>query len=261
MTDRVLITGAAGRIGSLLMRELPAFGYQVRGVDRTAADGVIEADITDLAAMTKAAEGCTSVVHLAGTPNANPGWSAVNDLNIHGTRTVLEAARLAGAEQVIYASSIHTVGALPFDTPFAPDLPSIPSGIYGVSKIAGEALCQVYAAKAALQTTSIRICSFRPEPGNIRELRTWISYSDTVHLVERCLHERTPGYRMVWGLSNNTRAQVDDPTARDIGYTPQHDAEAYTLANGGTIDGSLPEEWSLMGGPVADATAPDFSDG
>jgi len=132
-TSAVLVTGASGRIGSLLMRGLANLGWTMKGCDVVAGPNVMAADITDLAAVSMAARGCRSIIHLAGTPNAKPGWETINRLNIHGTRTVLEAARREGVTQVIYASSIHTVGALPSGTPLGPDLPSAPSGIYGAS--------------------------------------------------------------------------------------------------------------------------------
>lgn len=260
MNKRVLITGAAGRIGGLLLERLPALGWDVSGCDRLPANGVTSADICNAVDMRGAMRGCDSVIHLAGTPNANPGWDTVNRLNIHGTRTVLEAARNEGLAQVIYASSIHTIGGLPADTPFAPDLPAVPSGIYGLSKTASEGLLQVYAAKTELRCISLRICSFRPEPSNRRELRTWLGYDDTVHLADRCLADETPGYQMIWGVSANERLRKVDPTAERIGYRPTQNAEDFSIARGGHIDGDAPEEWGFMGGPVADDRVSDFRD-
>lgn len=256
MTGNVLITGASGRIGSLLMRSLPVHGWSVRGCDVNAAPDVVTADITSLADMMRAAEGCGAIIHLAGTPNAKPGWAAVTHLNIHGTRTVLEAARRCGVAQVIFASSIHAVGALAADSPLGPDLPPAPSGIYGVSKLAGEALLRLYAAKFGLSCTAVRICSFRPEPQDARELKTWLGHADTVHLFDRCLNARTSGYRMVWGVSANSRLSIHDPVADEIDYRPTQNAEDHV----GRLPNPNDTLWRGLGGPVFDDAEVDWLD-
>ncbi|MEM7566757.1 MAG: NAD(P)-dependent oxidoreductase, partial [Pseudomonadota bacterium] len=111
---KVLITGAAGRIGGLLAERLPDLGWDVTGCDITSdwAHG----DITDLAGMETLCAGQQVVMHLAGAPNAKRGWRHVSRLNIEGTRCVLEASLRAGVRRVVYASSIHVVGGLPWGT-------------------------------------------------------------------------------------------------------------------------------------------------
>jgi len=261
MNATVLITGANGRIGSLLMCGLADLGWSTQGCDVAAGTNVVAADITDLAALSLAARGCRSIIHLAATPNAKPGWETVNRLNIHGTRTVLEAARREGVAQVIFASSIHTVGALPAHTSLGPDLPPAPSGIYGASKLAGEALMQVYALKGQLSCISVRLCSFRPAPEDARELKTWLGHQDAIHLFDRCLHEPALGYQMIWGVSNNTRLSIYDPIADLIGYRPSQDAEGFlpSLAHQDRLNATS-RPWTMLGGPVAEDPDVDFGD-
>ncbi|MEM7047033.1 MAG: NAD(P)-dependent oxidoreductase [Pseudomonadota bacterium] len=271
----VLITGATGRIGRLLMARLPELGWKVHGVDvsphektehKTAPPQktLTLADVGEMATVrqiiTASKPKIDTVIHLAATPNAKPGWSRLSALNIQATRAVLEAARQAGVAQMIYASSIHTIGGLAWGTPLGPHLPPVPSGTYGVTKLACEGLLRVYAVKAGMRTIAVRLCSFRPRPHNGRELVTWLGYEDTVHLFDRCLRDHTDGYQMVWGVSNNTRLTLEDPTARRIGYRPQQNAEAFTTAQGGDIDADRDAPWSLMGGPVAEDRKTDFSD-
>lgn len=167
---KVLVTGAAGRVGGLLADRLPAPGWDGTGCDVIGA-GVERADICDPFAMAALCAGQEVVMHLAGAPNATKGWDHVARLNIDGTRTVLDAAARAGVRRVVHASSIHVVGALPWGTPFGPDLQPAPSGLNGVTKIAAEALCDAYALRG-LPTTKVRICSFRPAPRDTRELTT-----------------------------------------------------------------------------------------
>lgn len=221
MTPIVAITGAAGRIGRLLCQRLSNLGHPVRALDIVDDPGDLpeyrRADIRDLSRMEEVLTGARAVIHLAATPNAAPGWAKVMELNIAGTRNVLEAARRQGVRRVVFASSIHTVGALPADTPLTPDLAPRPSGIYGASKIAGEALCDVYAAKGGLRCFSARVCSFRPEPQDARELTTWLGREDCIHLFDRCVMADLAGHHWLWGVSANTRLAIDDPVARDIG--------------------------------------------
>jgi len=255
MAGKVLITGASGRIGRVLMQGLAASGWSVSGCDLIGGENVVPADITDLESMRAVMRNCAAVIHLAGAPNARGGWDKVWRSNVEGTRTVLEAARMEDCGQIIYASSIHTIGGLPAATPFGPDLPTHPSGIYGVTKVAAEGLLQVYADKAGLRAISVRICSFRPRPDDARSRRTWLGHEDAVHLFDRCLHDRTEGYQMIWGLSANSRAIVTDPTARRIGYEPAQNAENHLDDVSGDPE---TEPWPLMGGPVAADQTTDF---
>ena len=245
----VLVTGASGRIGSLLLARLPALGWDVRGCDVREGPSVERADITSLSDMERVCAGVDVVMHLAGAPNANGGWAHVSRLNIEGTRTVLEAARRCGARRVVHASSIHTIGALPAGTPFTPDMPSAPSGLYGATKLAAEALLAVYAL-GGLATTAVRICSFRPAPTDARELTTWLGQDDCVHLFDRCGRDEAPSLRTVWGVSANAAAWVVDPVAEAIGYRPRQSAERASAD-----PASLPDQgWTTLGGPVTDAT-------
>ncbi|MFN3169539.1 MAG: NAD-dependent epimerase/dehydratase family protein [Hyphomicrobiales bacterium] len=241
----ILITGAAGRIGRLLMERLPEEGWTTRGCDISAGCDIVAADITDLKSMVAVCAGAQTVIHLAATPNAKPGWRTVNRLNIDGTKTVLEAARQAGVQRFLFASSIHTVGGYPADTPLGPDMHPNPSGLYGISKIAGEALLRLYAAQTDMACVAIRICSFRPKPENRRELKTWLSYDDCVRLFSSCLSTPMEGYQMIWGVSANTGLFIDDPTARACGYHPRDDAYAYAQS---VVQSGA--DWPFIGGPV-----------
>src|ERR1700754_1639768 len=145
---RVLITGGAGRIGSLLTERL-AGDYAVRSFDiapQEPTDGVetIRGLISDLDAVTEACAGVDAVIHLAAIPGESV-WEDLVRVNLDGTRTVLEAARLAGVPKVILASSIHAAG---FRSRTAPPLPASsaprPDTYYGWTKAAVESLGSLY---------------------------------------------------------------------------------------------------------------------
>ena len=116
----ILITGAAGRIGTMLRTRLAAPGRILRLLDiipsadpSGSGEGVtVTASVTDLAAMTAASTGADAVIHLGGMPGEAP-WERILDVNIHGTYTVFEAARRAGVPRVVFASSNHAVGFTP----------------------------------------------------------------------------------------------------------------------------------------------------
>src|SRR5579862_8434427 len=146
----IVITGAAGRIGTMLRPRLAAPGRVLRLLDVVpvtvgavtvgADEESMTASVTDLDAMTSACAGADAVIHLGGIPSEAP-WDRVLDVNINGTYTVLEAARRAGVRRVIVASSNHAVGFTTLDELPIPDYAfPAPDTFYGVSKVAGEAL-------------------------------------------------------------------------------------------------------------------------
>src|SRR6266436_2029594 len=113
----IVITGAAGRIGSMLRPRLAAPGRVLRLVDVVPVtagpdEEALVASITDMDAMTTAFQGAEAVIHLGGIPSEAP-WERLLDVNINGTYTVFEAARRAGVSRVVFASSNHAVGFAP----------------------------------------------------------------------------------------------------------------------------------------------------
>jgi hypothetical protein len=196
----------------------------------TAAAGeeAIRASVTDIDAMTAACQGADAVIHLAGIPGEAP-WNEIRDVNIEGTYTAFEAARRAGVGRVVFASSNHAVGFSPRAEFPVPDYAfPAPDTYYGVSKVAGEALAALYHYRHGLDAICIRIltCTERPRTG--RALSTWLSPDDAGRLFEACLSAPRPGFRVIFGVSANTRGGwVSLAEARALGYEPRDDAEAY----------------------------------
>ena len=238
MSGRVLLTGAAGRIGTWLRGGLPERGWSVRCVDvvpvpdERPGEEHLVADVTDLAATVDATHGVSAVVHMAGIAGEST-WPAISHANIEGTYCVLEAARRSGVPRVVLASSNHATG----DTPRPDggllrevDAPPRPDTYYGVAKVTMEALGSLYADRYGLDVVCLRIGSAFAEPTTTRQLSTWLSPADTVSLVDAALTAPSPGFSVVWGVSANTRRWWDLTAARALGYEPADDAEVYAEA-------------------------------
>jgi uronate dehydrogenase len=241
----ILITGAAGSIGSMLRPRLRKPERLLRLLDLTPLEAgpgeeAVRTSITDLDALTAACAGADAIIHLAGIPDEAP-WDRIAESNIQGTYCVFEAARRAGVGRVVYASSNHAVGFSPTASfPVADYAIPVPDTYYGVSKAAGEALAALYHYRYGLDAICLRILSCAQRPAGVRELSTWLSPDDTGRLFEACLTTPKPGYRVAYGVSANTRGGwVSLAEARALGYEPLDDAETYAaeiLARDGEPD-------------------------
>ncbi|MDT0300895.1 NAD-dependent epimerase/dehydratase family protein [Streptomonospora wellingtoniae] len=232
MTERILITGAAGGLGSLMRPRLARSGRELRLLDvATPTDPapheeVVTASVTDAAAVAEAMRGVSAVIHLGGHSLEGP-WEDILDVNIHGSYVVLEQARLAGVPRVVLASSNHAVGF----HPRVPEVPDYafprPDTFYGVSKVALEALGSLYHDSFGMDVIAVRVGSCFEKPKDTRMLDHWMSPDDGGRLFEACLSAPSPGFRVVWGVSDNTRRWTSLDAARALGYEPQDDSEVY----------------------------------
>ncbi|MGI9001678.1 MAG: NAD-dependent epimerase/dehydratase family protein [Pseudonocardia sp.] len=256
-TDQtVLVTGAAGRVGSFLRSRLQRSGRKLRLLDTEPLqplaenEEVVVASITDMTSMQSACSGVDSVIHLAGEAS-EADWSRILELNIHGTYTVLEAARREGVQRLIYASSNHAVGFFPREkAPAADYLFPQPDTYYGVSKVTGEALGSLYHDRYGLDVICIRILTCIERPSDLRMLSTWLSPDDTGRLFEACLRVEKPGFRVIWGVSANKRGWFSLDEAESIGYKSEDDAEDYAaelIAKFGELDPTS-ISYRLLGG-------------
>jgi uronate dehydrogenase len=231
---RILITGAAGKIGNALRQGLRGSYSLIRLADiaslgsSTAGEELATTDIRDLAALEQAMVGIECVVHLAGVPE-EAAWDHVLPLNIEGCYNVFEAARRCGVKRVIFASSNHAVGFHRRERVIDNTVEPRPDSRYGVSKVFGEALGRLYADKYGLSVACLRIGTFRTpdRPVDARQLLTWISHRDMVQLVRRCIDHPNYHFVTIYGVSNNLRSRWDNTNVKFLGYRPEDNSEIF----------------------------------
>lgn len=111
----VLLTGAAGGLGTLMRGLLPAYGYELRLLDLRPIEGepdAITADLGDKEALREAVRGVDAIIHLAGI-SLESTFDKILKANIEGTYNLYEAAREEGVRRIVFASSNHAVGFTP----------------------------------------------------------------------------------------------------------------------------------------------------
>jgi uronate dehydrogenase len=254
----ILLTGAAGGVGTLMREHLPPYGYDLRLFDVAPvadAPDAITADLADTDALREAVRGVDAIVHLAGI-SLEASFEKILRANIEGTYNVYEAAREAGVRRIVNASSNHAVGYAPRPVgaadPLVPvDAPHRPDTFYGLSKCFGEDLAQLYWDRHGMETVSIRIGSCFPEPTNIRMLSMWLSPADCARLLHAALTAPDIGHTVVYGSSANTRLWWDLSSARALGYEPQDDSEQFAeklIAEHGELDPATNPEHRVVGG-------------
>ena len=247
---KVLITGMSGLIGGVVRDNLEG-RYALSALNRSPVPGIEcrQADIGDLAAIQPAFDGVDVVVHLAANARGGATWEDLLNPNIVGTYNVFEASRRAGVKRVIYASSGSTVSNWEREFPYNvlaegryDDAPKTwdklshesltrPSGLYGCTKVFGEALARHFSDTTDISMICLRIGAVTREnrPTQPRMFSVWCSQRDIAQMVEKCIEAPdSVKFDIFFAVSNNQWSYRDILHAREVvGFEPQDAAEEH----------------------------------
>lgn len=255
---KIVLTGAAGRLGSYLREPLSKLADEIVTTDIVddigtlyAGETYVRADLQDYDAIHAVLEGADMVVHFGAVGDEAP-FETILGPNIVGAYNIWEAAYKHGVRRVVYASSIHAVGMHLKNEFIGTDAPHKPDTFYGLAKCFAEDLASMYWDKRGVEAVCLRILSCA-QVNNARALGSWLSYDDLIQLVERAISTPTTGFAVVYGVSNNDRAPVDNAKASFLGYRPKDNAEQFAkeiLAETPPLDLNDPSNM-CHGGPFA----------
>jgi uronate dehydrogenase len=232
---RVLMTGAAGGIGTMLTPLLRGLYPELLLSDlRTPkalapGDKFAAANLENIDEVEKICEGVDGILHFGGY-SVEGTWDQIHSANIVGCYNLFEAARAAKVERIVFASSNHAVGFYPRQRRIGMDDAVRPDSRYGASKAFGEALAALYAYKHGMRVTCLRIGHVLDTPADKRRLSIWLSPPDLVQLIRIGLEHPDIRHEIFFGASDNDRGFWDNEPAFRYGYRPQSRAEDHAAA-------------------------------
>lgn len=226
----LLITGAAGDVGTHMRREL-AGRYRMVLSDRrplkpAKGEKFIRADLSRMSDALKITKGVDAILHLGGYSVEGP-WEAILQANIVGCYNLFEAARRNGVKRILFASSNHAAGFYRRDQVIDHRVYPKPDGRYGVSKVFGEALGSLYADKYGMEVFCMRIGNVNTAPLDKRRLSLLFTPRDMAQLVTIGVEHPEIRFEIVYGVSGNQRSWYDNSNAVRLGYRPLDDAETF----------------------------------
>jgi len=236
---RILITGAAGVVGTAIRKHLAGrYAFRLMDVkpvpDAQPGDQTVVGNVADFQDVLEATRGVVAIVHLALGSGQRHGTDANRaqrtiDVDIRALYNVYEAAHVNKVGGVVFASTNHVAGLNEQDGIVArPEMPVRPDGIYGAGKAFGEALGRYYAERKGVRVHCIRIANFngKDEPGRDYEpgMSRWLSPRDAAQLVWRCIEAAHAPFGIFYGVSRGAEKKWDLTTSREVlGYEPEDD--------------------------------------
>ncbi len=231
--NAILMTGAAGSIGTFLRKEF-AERYRLRLSDVRTLSGLsptesfMPGDCASLDDMLRVTDGVDGIIHLGGFSVEGP-WETILQSNIIGTYNLYEAARRNGVKRVIFATSNHAMGFYKRTERIDHTVYPKPDGRYGLSKMFGEGVASLYADKYDVSSLCIRIGNVAERPIDARRLSIWISPRDLAQLIGIGLAHPDIRFEIVYGASDNARGWWDNANARRLGYQPRDRSEDFAV--------------------------------
>lgn len=231
-SQRVLVTGSAGRLGRAAVRELKVQGHFVRGFDLVASprvDETVVGSLTDAEVLRQAASGIDTIVHLAATPDDDDFLSRIVPNNIVGVYNVLEAARLEKVKRVVLASSGQVVWWQRFTgpIPIGVDVQPSPRGWYAAAKLFAEGAGRAYVEAHGLSVIAVRLGWCPRDKAHVAELGStewgpdvYLSPADAGRFFAAAVETTEPiRFEIVYVCSKPLRNIVYDPEpAQRLGY-------------------------------------------
>lgn len=233
--NKILITGAAGRIGRAFWRAQPdrsalrLADIAIAGLAESGAE-VLALDISDATACMRACAGIDTVIHLAADPSPEADFmGSLLPVNIVGSYNLFTAAQAQGCRRFVFASSAQAVEGYALDVQVQEQMAPRPKNLYGASKAFGEALAALFAQDGTMTTVAVRIANvaeFAPgQRHSPRDVAAFISERDVVQLLQRCVEAELSGFNVVHGVSDNRYKRLAiDRTRRLLDYRPADDA-------------------------------------
>ena len=227
---RILVTGAVGRVARQLLPALEE-RHELRLLDRSRGDGegrrasVTVGELTDRKLLDQVLEGVDAVVHLAGNPDPAAPWDELQEPNIEAFVALLAAARRHGVRRIVFAGSVHAMGAYEGSGrwPIDPAWPPAPCCAYGATKAFDEALAQVYAYQTSISLIGLRLGLCTPRASHAEAVAGWLRPSDLQRIVIGALTTDVH-FGVYHALSRPSRHRWNiDTTIEDLAYEPEDD--------------------------------------
>ena len=235
MNKKVLITGASGHLGGMLLKSMAKIGYRnllgtdlkKKNIDKN--EKFIKANLKSFKSTVKITKGVYAIVHFGAIPIEDTQQNILQN-NIIGTYNLFEAARINKVKRVIFASSNHAIGFHRRTTKLNEFSVQRPDSHYGLSKAFGEDLSRLYADKFNIKSMCIRIGSCLKTPEDRRHVSTWISYRDLTQLVNIGIKHKSIHNEIVYGASRNKKSWWNNSRAHKLGYKPKDSADRFNLS-------------------------------
>ena len=232
MLDKIVLTGACGRLGSYLRKPLSNLCRNLISTDINNDisslydnEKFINADLSKFEEINSVIEGANMICHFGAIVDEKK-FSDLLGPNFIGSYNVWESAKQNKVKRIIYASSIHAVGMYSNSVKLTPFVPHRPDTYYGLSKCFSEDLARMYYEKCQIETACLRIASCAPV-NTKRGLSSWLSYDDLVLLVTSAIKAKLVGFSILYGVSNNSRKNIDNTESSNINFMPKDNAEVY----------------------------------
>ena len=215
--NKIVLTGASGRLGSYLREPLAKITKKLVSTDKDDIGKTLhnevfkKLNIENFKDINKILKKTDVIIHFGAYSNEGP-FEEILKTNILGSYNIWKSAEKNKIKRIIFASSIHSVGMYKINKKIDHKVKHKPDTFYGLSKSFGENLAQMYWDKCGIECLSIRILSCAKVTSK-RALSTWLSYGDLIRIVIQSIKIKKLGCEIIYGVSNNKQTKIDNSNA------------------------------------------------